>query len=268
MFVFKVLGMISGICHCCVIAHRAADDLDNVVYVCGYSYTPTTNTLGTCVASMLPGFTGTLKPSGVAVSKGVAWVGNQDDQDASCGLIRCIDPALMDGCSCALTGAHNARNVRGVTVSPAGDRLYFTSEMTGGVYGIVACNLTGTAISACTSHLSDTDLVGIFATDSVVYVAASVTVSGSLYSRTWVCDAAEPDPATRCVKTGQLFPTGSVDHGHWGISVLNGTLYVPDDTTVDRCLDANNATNCASLDLLKVNPKVRGVEAVAVVPRP
>lgn len=173
----------------------------------------------------------------------------------------------MDGCSCGLTGAHNARNVRSVTVSPSGDRLYFTSEMPGGVYGIVACNLTGTAISACTSYISDTDLVGIFATDSVVYVAAAVTVSGSIYSTTWVCDAAEPDPATRCVKTGQLFPTGTVDNGHWGLSVLHGVLYVPDDVTVDHCLDVSNATNCASLDLLKVNPKVRGVQAVAVVHR-
>lgn len=103
------------------------------------------------------------------VKSGVAFVANFD---SSCGVIQCTNAAAMTGCSCALTSGQSAINVRGIALSPSGDKLYFTSQTNGANSGIVMCALNGTTIGTCTTYNSDTTLSGIFVDSSKVYVMA------------------------------------------------------------------------------------------------
>lgn len=250
-----------GCCPACLSNFcRATDEGADTVTVCTLS--SQTNVVSGCTTSSLTGYGGTRAPVGVVVKNGVAFVANRD---TSCGLIRCTDATTMTGCSCALTSAQNARSVRGVSLSPAGDKLYFTSNTNGANFGIVVCGLSDTTIGTCTVFNSDTTLTGIYATSTRLYVVARVVNVLLTYARVWVCDPTTPTQAS-CVKTGDLFGTGAVTNDPWGVSAFDGLLYVPDNSGVSRCSDAT-AGSCSGASLLNLSPVLSGANSIFILPR-
>lgn len=234
------------------------------VTVC--TLTPSNNTLSGCIVSTLTGFTGTRDPVGLVVKSGVAYVANRD---TACGLIVCTNAAAMTGCSCALTAAQNARNVRGITISPDGTRIFFTSQTAanGVDYGIVTCPLIGTSLGTCsTSASSGTMLSGIHATNSNVYVVARFTSLLVTYARVWVCNPISPSPGN-CLQTGTGFATGVLANDPWGVSVFDGVLYVPDNDNVEEC-NAATASGCTSSGLLNLSPVLSGTTSIFIQPCP
>jgi hypothetical protein len=223
-----------------------------------------TNTLSGCASSSIVGYNGVQVPVGLVVKSGNAYIANRD---STCGVIQCTNAADLSGCSCALTSAQHAKLVRGITMSPDGNTLYFTSQTSvlGTNYGIVACAMSGTTIDTCTVYDSATVLTGIHSSGSKLYVVARVVI-GVNYARVWVCDPATPNPAT-CVQTGDTFPTGFLPSEPWGLSVFDSALYVPDNVDVKVCTDLNGASSCSSTGL-NLSPVLQGASSLFILPRP
>jgi hypothetical protein len=223
---------------------------------------PATNDLSNQIVSTLTGFSGTRDPVGVVVKLGVAFVANRA---AACGIIRCTNAATMTGCSCALTSAQNAQNVRGITMSPDGSRLYFTSETgTLGAFGIVTCSLTGTTIGTCTVRNSGTILSGIYSTGSNVYVVARV-VAVPNHVKVWVCDPLDPNPAT-CQTSGHVFNAGLIGNDPWSVSLFDSMAFVPDNQNIRRCSSTNPVDSCTGTGL-NISPILNGASSIFILPR-
>ena len=255
--IHRAVAMFSSCC-------RAADEGTGTVSVC--SVNAQTNVISGCTNSSLTGFAGTRVPVAVVVKSGVAFVANRD---SSCGLIQCTNAASMTGCSCALTSAQNAKSVRGIALSTAGDKLYFTSNTNGANYGVVVCALSGTTIGSCSVYNSDTILTGVYATSSKLYVAARVTIVNvvtSTYARVWLCDINTPDPSTNCIKTGDLIGTGLSTNDPWAVSTFDGSLYVPDNSAVRTCSEST-AGSCTGASLLNLSPVLSGASSISIFPR-
>jgi len=231
------------------------------VTVC--SVAQATNVLSGCISSTLTGYAGVRDPVAITVKSGVAFVANRAND---CGVVRCTNAVSMTGCSCALAAAQNAVNVRGIALSPDGNTLYFTSMTNGVNYGIVACAMSGTSIGSCTVYSSTTILTAVYSSGTKLYVMARFVNLGLTYARVWVCDPTTPDPAT-CVRTGTIFGTGVLTNDPWGVSVFDGTAYVPDNDAVQRCTDTNTVSSCTKTGL-NLAPILQGASSIFILPRP
>jgi hypothetical protein len=245
---------------------RLPDELLSSGSVTVATVDPATNDLSNQIVRTLTGYGGTRDPVGVVVKSGVAFVANRD---ASCGIIRCTDAATMTGCSCALTSAQNAQNVRAITMSPDGSKLYFTSQTGllgafGLSYGVVTCALTGTTIDTCTVRNSNTVLSGIYATGSNVYVVARV-VAVPNHVKVWVCDPLDPDPDTS-QRTGHVFNAGLVGNDPWSVSLFNNMAYVPDNQNIRVCSSTNPVDSCTGTGL-NTSPILNGASSIFILPR-
>lgn len=231
------------------------------------SITHSSNALSGCSISTLTGYGGARAPVALTVKSGVAFVANRN---SACGVIACTSAAAMTGCSCALTAAQDAINVRGIALSPDGSKLYFTSETGGagsGAYSIVTCAMSGTTIGACSvSSATSTDtLNGLHATNTALFVMTTYTGVGQPYGRAWVCDPTTPDPST-CVQTGSIYGTGPASDP-LGLSVFDGLAYVPDDTAVRQCSDLTSVASCTASAGIDVVPVLAGAKDIFIQPR-
>jgi hypothetical protein len=127
-----------------------------------------TNLLSNCVTSTLGQAAGSRAFTGVVVSGSDAWVTNE--AASPCSLLYCSNATAMSGCSCvAGTSGITLSQAKGISLSPAKNKIYVQGTVSGLTEGIVVCNITNSALSCITYSLTNTGLTGMYATGTKLY---------------------------------------------------------------------------------------------------
>lgn len=241
------------------------------VQVCDLS--SQTNLLSNCVTSTLDQAAGSRAFTGVVVSGSDAWVTNE--AASPCSLLYCSNAVAMSGCSCvAGTSGITLSQAKGISLSPAKDQIYVQGTASGLTEGIVACNITNSALSCITYSLTNTGLTGMYATGTKLYTFDDTT-PGALTTQVLICDATNPTSCTLSSTTigsglGGLGLVGLIRSGPWGLSVFDGNAYVPDNDGVLICSNVSDISGCNSQSLLtslNTVSNTAGATSIFIYPR-
>lgn len=229
-----------------------------------------TNVLSGCTTSTLSGVT--RSPTGVVVKNGAAWVASDS---LTCGVIYCSSAATMTGCSCpSLPGVSTFNSAKGISMSPAQDKLYVEGVVTLlGAEGVVACDL-GTSATNCVAYsLSPTysGLTGLYASSTKLYMYDADTAGLGLTSKVLICDATNP---TSCTVSSTAIGTGLsgvTRNGPWGLSTFDSKAYIPDNDQIIICSDVNTISGCTNQNALTIlgaaTSSTAGAVSIFIYPR-
>jgi hypothetical protein len=241
-----------------------------LIHVCDLN--SQTNLLSNCVTSTLGQSSRSF--TGVVVSGSDAWVTNE--AASPCSLVYCSNAVAMSGCSCvASTSGISLSQAKGISLSPAKDKIYVQGMVSSPTEGIVACNIVNSALSGCTTYsLTNTGLTGMYATDTKLYTYDDTT-AGAVTTQILVCDATNPTSCTLSSASigsglGGLGLIGLTRSGPWGLSVFDGNAYVPDNDKVLVCSNVSNISGCNSQSLLTMLNKLlttAGATSIFIYPR-